>query len=79
MGAAGAVLLAYAVARILVKDFFRPVPNCSDEQMQYMRDVRERNRAWAWEDAFGDTRRGNGRDGKGLKRENGGGSGGPTV
>lgn len=55
MGAAGVVLVAYAMARFFIKDFSAPAFDAPVEQIQYMQQVRERNKAWAWEDAFGEN------------------------
>ena len=79
MGAGGAILLAYAMARFFVKDFFKPTFDCPPDQGQYMREVRERNKARAWEDAFGQESRGNGIEGQHSKRVSGGPSGGAVT
>ena len=79
MGAAAACLVAYAMARFFVKDFFNPTFECSPEQGQYMREVRERNKAWAWEDATGQNDRVNGREGQNSKRVSAGPSGGGST
>lgn len=43
LGAAAAALMAYAVARISGNFEPEPVQRFSEQQMAYMRDVRERN------------------------------------
>ena len=55
IGAAGAVTIAYAIARFFIKQDDRPLNphDVPPEQAQYMRDVRERERNRAWEVAYG--------------------------
>jgi hypothetical protein len=69
IGAAGAVTIAYAIARFFIKEEGRPL-NPHDvpvEQAEYMRQVREMGRNWAWEDAYGGAAIGvGGRGGRGV-------------
>ena len=76
LGAAGAVTVAYAIARFFIREEGAPL-NPHDvpvEQAEYMRQVRERGRAWAWEEAYGGG--GGGGGGKGGKGVGGLGRGG---
>ena len=68
LGAAGAVTIAYAIARFFIREESSKNPHdVPNEQAVYMRQVRERSKAWAWEDAFG---------GNGGARNGGSGGGG---
>lgn len=53
LGACGAIAMAYAMARLYSARSFETDYNAaaSDEQREYLREVRRRNRAGLWMDA----------------------------